>query len=305
MVEDEALVGQLPQGGGALGVHGQGGKALRHNPDQIFSLKVTGPQILRSGRPLREPLMGAFQPLVLLVGDQGLEVDGKGVEARDGLRRGAGTVGDCWLQVGGRLVGSRLRAGVGGVGLNAEEDPAQLQLGLGEHAEILHLQLGGGGAVVDVPQGEHPAAAQQHKAHGEQLDGGGHSRHPDALPLGQRIIRDQPLPEPQSQQGGHHHCQNGEPVGQHVAHRHLAEGLGHHGHLCQGEDGEKGLEQVVVDHLGAHPDRHQPGAQRQQHPPEPDRGSAAQQAQQYGDGRGEQKGKYRALHRKGVEAVQL
>ena len=73
----------------------------------------------------------------------------------------------------------------------------------------------------------------------------------------------------------------------------------------QGEDGENGLKQVVVDHLGAHPDRHQPGAQRQQHPPEPDRGSAAQQAQQYGEGHGEQKGKYRALYRKGMEAVQL
>ena len=220
-------------------------------------------------------------------------------ERRRVVPRGAGG-----LQVGRGLVRLGLCGEVGGVRLDAKENPLQLQLGLGHHTEVLHLQLRGGGVVVDVPQREHTAAAQQHQAHGGKLDGGGHGRPAQAsAPAG--AVWDQSGPEaPGQHRGGRHHG-DGKPVGQHIAHRHLPEGLGHHGHFGQREKGEKRLEHVVIHQLGADPKGDQGGADGQQDAPPAGRDSAAQQAQQHRHGQRKQKGKDRALHREGPEAVEL
>ena len=62
---------------------------------------------------------------------------------------------------------------------------------------------------------------------------------------------------------------------------------------------------MVIDHLGAHPEGGQPGAQGQQQPARPGGGPAAQQPQQQGHGQGEEEGEDHPLHRQGVEAVHL
>ena len=213
--------------------------------------------------------MGVFQALVFLIFQEGVEVDGQGVVAGDGL--GSGTdnagVGAAGLQVGGRHVGGGFLRGVRGVGLYAEKQPADLQLGLSADAEVLHLQLRGGGPVVDVPQGEHPAPAQQHQSHGDQLDRGGHDR-PAQTQASACVmaVRDDSRPEDPGQHCGGSHHGDGEPAGQHIAHRRLAEGLGHHGHFGQGEDGEEGLEHMEIYQLSADPQGDQGGTRRQEEP---------------------------------------
>ena len=257
--------------------------------------------------------MGLPQPLVLLAGDQRVEVDGQGVVAGDdlraeniALRRGRGGVRrrEGGLQVRRGHVRGGLLAAAGGVGGDTEEHPFQLQLGLSEHPEILHLQLWSGGPVIDVPQREHPAAAQQHQAHGGQLNRRGHGR-PAETPAtaGVKTVRDQPGPVDPGQYRGRGHHGDGEPAGQHIAHRRLSKGLRHHGHFGQGEDGQKGLEHVVIHQLRTNPQGDQGGAYRQQGPAPAGGEAAAQQSQQHRHRQGKQKGEERALWRQGVEAV--
>ena len=64
----------------------------------------------------------------------------------------------------------------GVIGLNAEKEAAHIQLGLGEHTEVLHLQIRRGSLNINIPQGEHSAAAQHHHTHRRELNRGGQRR---------------------------------------------------------------------------------------------------------------------------------
>ena len=300
VVKDEALVGQLPQGGGALWIQSGGGEALRHDPDQVLPLKIPRPLVFRRGLPLGEPLVGQEQVLVGLVPGQGVEVDVHGVDPRlaPGLK-GAG--------VRGQVVRVH-RVGQGGVlvvRVDAEEHPADLQLGLGDHAEVLHLQLGDGGLGVDVPQGEHPAPAQHDDAHGDQLGQDGQQHPPQGPGVGQGLLPHDAPAQEDGQHDGQGHQDHHEPVEEHLARRRVAEGLGHHEHLGDGEQAEEGLEQPVVDGLGAHPEGQQDGGQHQEEPPPPGGDPPAQQPQQQGQGEGKEEGEQRPHRGQGLEAGQL
>ena len=91
-----------------------------------------------------------------------------------------GTVHFCAVRLLGDIRVGRL------VWVDAKEDPADLQLCLGHHAEILRVQSRDSGLGVDIPQGHGAAAAQQHDAHGGQLDSGGHDRPSSPLAPDQR-----------------------------------------------------------------------------------------------------------------------
>ena len=220
---------------------------------------------------------------------------------------GAGRTGGrhSGLQVGRRPVRSRFRFPIRRVRLDAEEYPRDLQLSLCEHAKVLHLQFRGGGAVVNIPKRQHPASTQQHQPHRHQLDSGGQGRPAETLIPASVCAGDQSVSKQIGQNRGNDHHQNGKPVGQHFTHCHIAKGSSHHGHLGQGKDGEKCLKQMVVDHLGPHPKRHQPSKHRQQDSAPARRQSSAQQAQQQRHRRCEQKGEDHALHCQHVEAVYL
>ena len=156
--------------------------------------------------------MGGQKILVLLVSDHGVEVDVHDVIHVGGVVGGGGEL--CIRTFGngtgpfGQMVLGRI------VGLDAEEDPADLQLGLGEHSEILGLQLGRGGLVIDVPQGHPPAAVAQDSAHKKQLEGGCHGRPAQPLTLHQRFVRDQLFAQQDGQDHWQGHHQHREPVDQ-------------------------------------------------------------------------------------------
>ena len=158
----DALVGQFPEGGRPLGVHGQGRKALGHHPDQILSGKAPRPLVLRGGLHHGKVLVHIHQGLVVLVPlFQGGKVDVQGVDLFRALHRAGELVGlgGALVQLGQHLV----------IGVDTEDHPAHLQLGLGKHSKVLHLQLGGGRLEIKVAQRQHTAAAQQHQPHGDQL----------------------------------------------------------------------------------------------------------------------------------------
>ena len=179
------------------------------------------------------------------------------VVGRGGLGR-EGRVG--LIRVIGQSVLPLEQGALGGiVRVDAEDDPPDFQLGLGNHAEILDLQGGGGGLGVDVPQREHAGVAQHHSPHGGQLKQGRQAGPLQPQSSDRRLIGDQ---APAQIEGGGHrqgHHQHGKPVEQNFTNSRAAEGSCHHGHLGQGEDGHEGLEQVVVDGLRPQPEGEQGG----------------------------------------------
>src|SRR5699024_6992724 len=149
------------------------------------------------------------------------------------------------------------REGLGGIGTaggilvrgDAEQHAPDLQLGLGQHSKILHLQLRRGGVVIEIAQGEHSAAAQQDNPHGEQLNRGRSGRPPEPQTTALRLSGNQSVPQQEGEHNGDGHHNHGEPVQQNLGGHRVPEGLGHHGHFGQGENGHKGFKQPVVDGL--------------------------------------------------------
>lgn len=110
-------------------------------------------------------------------------------------------------------------------------------------------------------------------------------------PLGPALPGDDPAAQTEGEDGGDGHHHHREPVDQHLSQGHVPEGPGHHGHLGQGEDGEEGLEQPVVDRLGPQPQGEDHRADHQQPLPPAGGDPSAQQPQQHGGGQGEEQGK--------------
>ena len=191
------------------------------------------------------------------------------------------------------------------VRVDAEQHPTDLQLGLGEHPEVLYLQLRHRSLEIDIPQREHPAAAEQHQDDPGQLHPEAQGQPAQAAPPPHGAARKQPLPEGGRQHYRDYHHQDGEPVQEDLSHRHIAEGPRHHHHFRQGKDGQKGLEKVIIYRLRAHPKGNQGGTQDQQPPSQAVLHPSAQGPQQHGDGDGEEEGEHRPREGQALEAVQL
>ena len=293
-------MGQLPQGGGAHRVQQPVRKPFGYDPNQVFPLEPAGPLIFRCGLYLRKIAVHLRQLQVLAVPlHQSLEVNIHGVKLRllpgGGLLRLDPAAGLPPLVLGEDLV----------VRVDAEQHPADLQLGLGEHPEVLHLQLRHCRLEIDIPQREHPAAAEQNQDDPSQLHPEAQSQPAQIVPPPHGAVGKQPIPEHGRKHHRHRHHQNGEPVQQDLAHRHIAERPRHHHHLGQGKDGQKGLKEVIVHRLCTHPKGNQGGAQDQQPPSQTILHPPAQGPQQHGDGDGEEEGEHCPCEGQPVEAVQL
>ena len=207
MVKGEALVGQLPQCGRPLGVHSQGGKALGHDPHQVLPLEIARPLVFLRGLPLGKPLVGLQQGLVRLLGDELVKVEVHDVIFGGGipglLLRGRPVQGADPL---GPVPHVRVVRG------DAPHQAADLQGGLGEHAEVLHLQLRRGGAVIHIAQGQIAPAAQIDHAHHRQLHQNGRHGPPDAQPSRVGLVPDDTLPPHSGEDHRQCHHQDGEPV---------------------------------------------------------------------------------------------
>ena len=282
VVADNSLMGQLPQGGSTLGIHSQGGKSFCHHPDQIFSCKAARPFIFRRRFHFGEVLVHVGKHRIVLVPlQQGVKVDLHHMQSGLLLLLQLVGCGSAHRKLGQDLV----------IRIDPKEHPPDLQLGLGNHTEVLYLQLRRGRLEVDIPQRQVPPAAQQHQEDPHHLYQRTHAKPAQPVTPGQRLTAHDPVPEHQGQHHRHHHHQNGKPVHQDLAHRHIAEGSGHHGHFGDGKDGQKGFEQMVVDDLRAHPQGEQGGTYHYQPPSPPLLHAAAQQSQQHRHRNGEQQGK--------------
>ena len=89
VVEDKALVGQLIQGGGELGVDGVAGEALQHQFDDVVPLKHAGVLVLFCGGDTAEVIGQPLDIVILPVLGQGGQVHihhvGGGVDHRAGI----------------------------------------------------------------------------------------------------------------------------------------------------------------------------------------------------------------------------
>ena len=95
---------------------------------------------------------------------------------------------------------------------DAAHQAADLQGGLGQHAEVLHLQLRRGSAVIHIAQRQVPPAAQIDHAHHRQLHQNGRHGPPDAQPSRVGLVPDDPLPPHSGEDHRQCHHQDGEPV---------------------------------------------------------------------------------------------